>query len=85
MARPSRPAHTSAPGFVLETTTPNGRHWSCAHVPPDARTVQDPAETLAVGDLVGVHDPRTGVLEALLRVEEREGARVHLRRVRRRH
>ncbi len=70
-------------GLRLDTTTPNGKVWSCADLPSGTRRLADSGHILSIGDLIAVHDARTDARLGMLRVTAREDDIVTLERVRR--
>lgn len=70
--------------LVLEARTPYGQHWSCNELPGRVRELYDPDWLLSPGDVITVHEARTGRKLYLLRVSEREGFYAHLTRLSRR-
>ena len=78
MALFSRPAAPATADLVLEASTPYGRHWSGVDIPASTRVLADPGRLLADGDVITVHDGRTGARRFLLRVAGREGEMVRI-------
>lgn len=72
-----------AVGLRLDSTTPNGKVWSCADLPSGTRRLADAEHHLSLGDLIAVHDAKTDARLGMLRVIAREGDIVTLERVRR--